>query len=151
MVTLLEGTFPGLTYSPHVALRLSSDPCMEWDRRGAGNVYIIFFSKDFIYLFMRHTERGRDTDRGRSRLHAGSLTRDSIPGLQDHALSQSRRSTTEPPRHPAQLDLENKRMNQTWKLTFFDRGRVTLSFCVRTFLFKRALHGLCDASRFQES
>ena len=35
---------------------------------------------------MRDTERwgGRDTGRGRSRLHAGSQTRDSIPGLQDH-------------------------------------------------------------------
>ena len=31
----------------------------------------LFFFKDFIYLFMRDTERGRDTDRGRSRLHAG--------------------------------------------------------------------------------
>ena len=31
---------------------------------------------------MRHTHRGRDRDtgRGRSRLHAGSPTRDSIPG-----------------------------------------------------------------------
>ncbi|CAK7320650.1 hypothetical protein VULLAG_LOCUS22782 [Vulpes lagopus] len=33
-------------------------------------------------------ERGRDTGRGRSRLYAGSLTRDSIPGLQDRALGQ---------------------------------------------------------------
>ena len=47
-----------------------------------------FFFKDFIYLFMRDTQRekSRDTGRGRSRLHAGSPTRDSIPGLQDHAL-----------------------------------------------------------------
>ena len=41
-----------------------------------------FFKKDFIYLFMRDTERGRDTGRGRSRLHAGSQTWDLIPGLQ---------------------------------------------------------------------
>ena len=33
-------------------------------------------------------ERGKDTGRGRSRLHARSPTRDSIPGLQDHALGQ---------------------------------------------------------------
>ena len=35
-----------------------------------------------------HTERerGRDTGRGRSRLHAGSPMWDSIPGLQDQAL-----------------------------------------------------------------
>ena len=37
---------------------------------------------------MRDTERerGRDIGRGRSRLHAGSLVWDSIPGLQDHAV-----------------------------------------------------------------
>ena len=34
------------------------------------------------------TERERETGRGRSRLHAGSLMWDSIPGLRDHNLSQ---------------------------------------------------------------
>ena len=33
-------------------------------------------------------ERGRDTGRGRSRLHAKSPTWDSIPRLQDPALGQ---------------------------------------------------------------
>ena len=33
---------------------------------------------------MTDTERGRDTGRGRSRLHAGTPTWDSIQGLQDH-------------------------------------------------------------------
>ena len=37
---------------------------------------------------MRDTERGRDIGRGRSRLHAGSPTWDSIPGLQVHAPGQ---------------------------------------------------------------
>ena len=37
---------------------------------------------------MRQRERGRDTGRGRSRLHAGTPMWDSIPGLQDHALSR---------------------------------------------------------------
>ena len=46
--------------------------------------FISFFSKDFIYLFMRDRERRRDTGRGRSRLHAGRRMWDSIPGLQDH-------------------------------------------------------------------
>ena len=48
-----------------------------------------FFSfKKRFYLFIHETERerGRDTSRGRSRLHAGSLTWDSNLGLQDHAL-----------------------------------------------------------------
>ena len=44
-----------------------------------------YFFKDCIYLFMRDRERERlrDTGRGRSRLHAGSLMWDSILGLQD--------------------------------------------------------------------
>ncbi|XP_048968789.1 serine/threonine-protein kinase RIO3 isoform X4 [Canis lupus baileyi] len=46
-----------------------------------------------FYLFMtdtlRERERGRDTGRGRSRLHAGSLMQDPILGLQDHALGRS--------------------------------------------------------------
>ena len=48
------------------------------------------FFKDFIYLFMKDTEgeRGRDTGRRRSRLHAGSPMWDSILGLQDHALGR---------------------------------------------------------------
>ena len=36
----------------------------------------------------RERERGIDTGRGRSRLHAGSPTWDSIPGLQDHTLAE---------------------------------------------------------------
>ena len=48
-------------------------------------IFYLFF-KDFIYLFMRERERGRDTGRGRSRLHAGSLMWDLILGIQDHAL-----------------------------------------------------------------
>ena len=32
------------------------------------------------------TQAEREADRGRSRLHAGNLTWDSIPGLQDHNL-----------------------------------------------------------------
>ena len=50
----------------------------------------IFKKIYFIYLFMRDTERcrerGRDTGGGRSRLHAGNLTWDSIVGPQDQAL-----------------------------------------------------------------
>ena len=46
-----------------------------------------FFKILFIYLLMTHTEKGKDTGRGRSRLHVGSLMWDSILGLQDHALS----------------------------------------------------------------
>ena len=50
-------------------------------------ILFCFVLKDFIYLFMSDTERGRDTGRGRSRLHAGSLMQDPVPGPQDHDLS----------------------------------------------------------------
>ena len=67
------------------------------DSDGCFNLGLLFyFILYFIYLFMRNThtqrerererERGRGTGRGRSRLHTGSPMRDSIPGLQDHAL-----------------------------------------------------------------
>ena len=48
--------------------------------------HFLFFL--IFHLFMRDTERGRDIGRGRSRLHAGNLMQDSIPGPQDHDLSQ---------------------------------------------------------------
>ena len=61
-----------------------------------------FLKKYFIYLFMRgrERERGRDTGKGRSSLHAGSPTRDLIPGLQDHTLDQRQVLNPEPPRRP---------------------------------------------------
>ena len=46
-----------------------------------------FFLKDFIYLFMRDTQRGRDIGRGRSRLPAETLMQDLILGPRDHDLS----------------------------------------------------------------
>ena len=57
-------------------------PC-HWD-----TCDFFFSCKYLIYLFMRERERGRDTDRGRSRLHAGSPMWDSIPGPQDHTPGQ---------------------------------------------------------------
>ena len=62
---------------------------------GEGGVPIV--SKiflDFIYLFMRDTEKGRDIGRGRNRLLIGSLMRDLILGPQDHDLSK--RQTLKP-------------------------------------------------------
>ena len=51
---------------------------------------VLFFLKKNIYVCIheRHTERGRDTGRGRSRLLVGSTTWDSIPGPWDHDLSR---------------------------------------------------------------
>ena len=46
------------------------------------------FLRFYLFIHERQGERGRDTGRGRSRLHAGSLMGDLILGFQDHALSQ---------------------------------------------------------------
>ena len=52
--------------------------------RGCPKVYLFIYDRERE----RERERGRDTGGGRSRFHAGSLTWDSIPGLQDRALGQ---------------------------------------------------------------
>ena len=75
------------------------------------NIYLIyykllltFFLKVlFIYSWDTHTERSRDTGRGRSRFHGGSPTWDSIPGLQDHTLGWRWHQTAEPPGLPKLL------------------------------------------------
>ena len=54
--------------------------------------------KNLIYLFIEaERERGRDTGRGRSRLHARSPMWDSILGLQDHTPGWRRHQTAAPP------------------------------------------------------
>ena len=47
---------------------------------------VSFFKNFYLYIHDRERERGR----GRTRFHAGSLTRDSIQDLQDHALGWRR-------------------------------------------------------------
>ena len=54
---------------------------------GAALLFFFFFFK-ILFIYDRHRERGRDTGRGRSRLHAGSPMCDPIPGPQDHSLGQ---------------------------------------------------------------
>ena len=50
---------------------------------------VCFFVLRFcLFIHERHTERGREIGRGRSRLHAGSPMWDSIPGPWDQALSR---------------------------------------------------------------
>ena len=65
---------------------------------------LFYFFKDFIYLFMIVTERerGRDTGRGRSRLHAPGARR----GIRSRVSrivpwAKGRRYTTAPPRDPS--------------------------------------------------
>ena len=60
-----------------------------WNLRQLVSVIAV---KLFLFLFWRfylfRRQRGEDPGRGKSRLHAGSPTRDLIPGLQDQALGQ---------------------------------------------------------------
>ena len=52
--------------------------------------FCLFVCFKRFYLFIEtEGERDRDTGRGRSRLHTGSPTWDSIPGLQDHTWLQA--------------------------------------------------------------
>ena len=44
------------------------------------------FLRCYLFIHERQRERGRDTSRGRSRLLAGSLMWNLIPGFQDHTL-----------------------------------------------------------------
>ena len=56
---------------------------------------------------MRDRERGRDTGRGRSRLHAGSPMWDSILGPWEHGHEQ--KADTQPLSHPDAPYLVSKR------------------------------------------
>ena len=46
----------------------------------------LFFKRFYLFMIDTERERGRDTGRGSSRLHARSPMWDLIPGLQDHTL-----------------------------------------------------------------
>ena len=67
-----------------------------------GKVVLFIFKS---YLFMRDTERGRDTGRGRgrSRLPTGSPMWDSSKDSRITPRAKGRCSTTEPSRHPRKL------------------------------------------------
>ena len=60
--------------------------------------YVFCFLDFYFYLFMRDIERGRDTDRGRSRLYEEILMQGLIPGPRITTWAKGRSSTTEPPR-----------------------------------------------------
>ena len=52
------------------------------------NHALFFFLRFYLFINerQRQREKGTDTGRGRSTLHAGSPMWELIPGLQDHAL-----------------------------------------------------------------
>ena len=60
----------------------------EGARDLAGDTPPFLFFKKILFIHERHTQRGRDAGRGRSRLHARSPTWDSIRGLRAQALSE---------------------------------------------------------------
>ena len=64
----------------------------------------------FIHLWEIQRERGRDTGRGKSRLHAGSPMGYSIPGSWITPWAEGRCSTTEPPRCPYHLPSKDDKL-----------------------------------------
>ena len=50
--------------------------------------FIFLFFKKYFFIYSWKTQKGRDIGRGRSRFPVGSPMQDSIPGPQDHDLSQ---------------------------------------------------------------
>ena len=88
------------------------------------DVIISFFFFLRFYLFIHERQRKKEAETGerRSRLHAGILTCDLIPGLQDHALGGKwQHQTAEPPR-AAQDVIISKEETETcdayrWELT----------------------------------
>ena len=62
--------------------------------------FYFIFLRFYLIFHERHTERGRDTGRGRSWLPVGNLMQDSISGPQDYALSQRQIFNCWAPKHP---------------------------------------------------
>ena len=75
-----------------VHFSMTFNPLLEWIVSGVSLTKLRpshFLKKYilFIYSWETESEKSRDIGRGRSRLPTGSLMWDSIPRLQDHALS----------------------------------------------------------------
>ena len=92
----------GFYYSPKILLQIcQSDSVVNClvPRLNNSSEVLFLILKKYLFIHKRHTERnrGRDTGRGRSRLHAGILMWNSIPGLQDHAWAAG---GTKPLSHP---------------------------------------------------
>ena len=92
-----DGSFVSFTSFMPVSVYEWGKTDAKWGKRGGVMCGVVILSECvffflIFYLFIhdrhREKERQRHRRRGRSRLHAGSLTRDSIPGLQDRALHQ---------------------------------------------------------------
>ena len=74
-ISIIDSHLPRL---PLMNVQLpATDPGREVDILGP----FFFFLRFYLFSHERHTERGRDIGRGRSRLPAGSPMRDLIPGL----------------------------------------------------------------------
>ena len=111
---------------------------------------MILLNSDHFFFFLRfylfilrdtHTERGRDTGRGRSRLRAGSLMGDSIPGSQDHTLSQRQTLNCWTTQVPPCLAF----MGETNKWWLWGRPLLILSFsCYSSQIWSSYAHHLCD-------
>ena len=95
--------FPPLTINLLVCLGLRWASCRQHTDGSC------FFNNDFIYFFIRDTQRsrGRKLGRERSRLPTRSRIWDSIPDSRITPWVKGRGSTPEPPRHPGSCFLSH--------------------------------------------
>ena len=104
-----EVCFPSGSHSSVLLLEIQLPCCKEALIICGGHfvffLSFFFFFKDFIYLFLRDTGRGRDIGRGRSRILWGAWCG---PWSQDPGITtwaKGRCSTTKPPKCPGEATL----------------------------------------------
>ena len=107
--------------------------CSKMD---CGSLWIcIFFFNFFLifYLFMieRERERGRDTSRGRKRLHAPGARRGIRSGVSRIApWAKGRRQTTAPPRDPWICILCSLYLNKVITKNIYQVCKITRKICI---------------------
>ena len=73
---------PGLGYRDEARVKVNTTDSYD------GVLLYLIFLRFYLFIHERHRESGRDIGRGRSRLPAGNLMWDSIPGPPDYDLSR---------------------------------------------------------------
>ena len=88
-------------------------------------LWLFFFLRFYLYIHQGHTERGRDTGRGRSRFHAGSLVEDLVLGLRP-ALGSKLTGESASPFLPAPPPTHVLSLSQIFYFLFFKKDFIYL-------------------------
>ena len=94
--------------------------------QGKNNIFLSLFKRYYLFIHERHRERGRDTGRGRTRLPAGNLMQDWIPGPRGH--TQSRRQMLN--HWATQVPVHISLLSNSLGLGFQDRKKKSVCVCV---------------------